>query len=149
MKVTLDEIKKWVPLAQMESATEEEFRMRIKAAMEVELPHEKLTLIPYLGEVDEVVEYASEELIGLCPVTFLPDLYKIRIRFVPDEYIPELKTVKQYFTDYFQLPISHEHLAARIHQQFGDQVQPKRLHVSLDVAVRGGIKTTVEVGVSL
>lgn len=145
MKTTLDEIKKWIPLAKMESAGEDEFRKRIQGAMEVELPHEKLTLIPYLGK-PEVVEYASEELIGLCPVTFLPDIYKIKIRFVPKEKIPELKSLKYYFLDYAELPISHEHLASRIYDQFKAQVDPKLLRVILDVAVRGGIKTTVDIG---
>lgn len=145
MKVTLAEIKKWIPLSKMESADEAEFRRRIQGAMEVELPHEDLVLIPYLGK-PETVEYASEELIGLCPVTFLPDIYKIKIRFVPNEKIPELKSLKYYFLDYAELPISHEHLASRIYEQFDKQVMPTSLHVILDVAIRGGIRTVVEIG---
>lgn len=148
MKTTLEDIKKWIPLAKMESAGEEEYQKRIRGAMEVELPHENLVLIPYIGK-PEVVEYATDELIGLCPVTFLPDIYTVKIRFIPDKHVPELKSLKYYFLDYAQLPISHEHLASRIYDQFKGQVRPKELRVILEVAIRGGIKTTVDIGSSI
>jgi len=143
--ITIADIKSWLPLAQMESADEAEFRRRIEGAMEVVLPHEKLVLIPYIGG-REVIEYKTDELIGKCPVTFLPDLYVLVIRFIPREKIPELKSLKYYLLDYADLPISHEHLAWRIYNQFRNQVDPEMLQVVLEVAVRGGIKTTIKVG---
>jgi 7-cyano-7-deazaguanine reductase len=145
MKTTLQDIANWVPLAQMESASDKVYLERIQGAMEVDLPHQDLVLIPYIGR-PELVEYSSDELIALCPVTFLPDIYKVRIRYVPGKVIPELKSLKYHFLDYAKLPISHEHLASRIYAQFKEQVQPVALHVILDVAVRGGIKTTVSIG---
>jgi NADPH-dependent 7-cyano-7-deazaguanine reductase QueF len=47
---------------------------------------------------------------------------------------------------YRDLPISHEHIQAKIYKEFMEQVQPKELKVELDVTVRGGIYTTVEFG---
>lgn len=143
--VTIEEIRQWKPLAKMESASADVFRERIKAAMEVELPNSKLVLIPYMG-VPEVVEYYSEELLGLCPVTFLPDIYKVRIRFIPDQTIPELKSLKFYLTDFRELPISHEHLASKIYTEVRAQVRPVAMSLNLRVAIRGGIETTIEVG---
>jgi len=145
MDRTMDEIRKWQPLARMEHATAEEFRRRIEAVMAVILPHAKLTVIPYIG-VPEVVEYCSEEVIGLCPVTFLPDLYKIKIRFVPDQYIPELKSLKFYLGDYRELPISHEHFASKVYTEVRAQVEPVKMGLELGVAIRGGIRTTIYVG---
>ena len=76
----------WIPLAKMESASEEVYRERIEKAYSVVLPHQILTKVPYVG-TEEIVSYQYDELIGLCPVTFLPDLYKLTLRFIPDKYV--------------------------------------------------------------
>lgn len=143
--VTMSDIKKWVPLSKMEHADEDLYRERVVGAYEVEMPHGQLVRIPYVG-TGELVQYYTEELIALCPVTFLPDHYNIRIIFKPGKYVPELKSLKYYLGDYMQLPISHEHLANKIYEEFKEQMRPKKLFVELATAVRGGIYTNIMVG---
>jgi len=135
----------WIPLAKMESASEEVYRERIEKAYSVVLPHQILTKVPYVG-TEEIVSYQYDELIGLCPVTFLPDLYKLTLRFIPDKYVPELKTLKYYLMDYLKIPISHEHIANRIYRDFLLQVKPKQLYLYMKTAIRGGIETNIEIG---
>jgi len=144
--VTMDDVRKWKPLTTMENATEAIYRQRVQDSMDVVLPHFHLVLIPYVGLVAEVVEYATDELISLCPVTFLPDINKLRIRYVPRKSVPELKALKFYLLDYRELPISHEHLAAKIYQDFHSVVGPDDLSVDIEVAIRGGITTKIHVG---
>ena len=125
----------------MESMQGKELEERILKAWNWAMP--KLTPIPYVGKIDQDVQYRYEELTGLCPVTGIQDLYTVTINFVPDKSVPELKSLKMLYLAYRNLPISHEHLQAKIFDQFKNEIDPKQLKVVLDVAVRGGIYTTV------
>jgi len=135
----------WTPLAKMESASPEVYRERIEKAYNVVLPHSNLFPVPYIG-TEEKVEYISKEIVALCPVTFLADLYELTIRFIPGEWVPELKSLKYYLMDYIKIPISHEHLANKIYNEFYKQMKPKKMYLYLKTAVRGGIETNIEVG---
>ncbi len=135
--------KKWVFGKTMESMTDGQIFERIQQALEYEIPN-KIRPLPYLGGIRETVEYISKEVVARCPVTGLIDFYTIKIRFVPNELIPELKSLKYYFIGYENLPISHEHLVAKVLKEFTKVIRPKTLHIQLTVAVRGGIETMVE-----
>jgi 7-cyano-7-deazaguanine reductase len=141
----LEEIKSWEPLNKMEDATEDIYLERIQKSYKVKLPNYSLVRIQYIGR-KEVIEYKTEELIALCPITFLPDIYKLSIKFIPDIFLPELKSLKFYFMDYRELPISHEHLASKIYVEFLEQIKPKKLYLYLETNIRGGITTNIEMG---
>lgn len=128
----------------MESMKGDELRERIEKAWSWEMP--TLTPIPYVGGIEQVVSYTYPELTARCPVTGIQDLYTVVIKFVPNECVPELKSLKMYFMAFRDLPISHEHLMAKIYNEFNMDVRPKRLEVCLDVAVRGGIHTEIKFG---
>jgi 7-cyano-7-deazaguanine reductase len=136
-----DFLKNWNSKPKMEDMSLEELSKYIQMAMEVEL--NEIIPIPYVGGIDQEVTYDYPELTALCPVTGIQDLYRIVIKFIPNEKIPELKSLKFYFLDYVSLPISHEHLQAKIFKDFKKVIEPKDLHVFLDVAIRGGIKTMI------
>ena len=140
-----EEMKSWIPLSQMDKASPEMYKERITKAYECDLPHRDFVLIPYIGK-EEIVEYDYPELIGLCPVTFYPDVYRVKIRFIPNELIPELKSLKFYYMDYTTVPISHEHLASKIYNDFVSQVRPKACYLELFTNVRGGLTTNIEIG---
>jgi len=89
------------------------------------------------------ITYEYPELIALCPMTGIPDIYTVRIIYTPDEKLPELKSLRFYFLAYKDIPILHEHLASKIFDDFKKAVKPKNLRIELDVAVRGGIRTKV------
>lgn len=129
----------------IEEMSDKELKERIHYSMTVPLKN-TIRPIPYLGEVTEIVEYSYPELIAKCPMTSIMDLYKISIRFIPNKLIPELKSLKLYLWNYQQLPISHEHLAARILSDFKKIIKPKSLYLRLEVAGRGEIFTTIRVG---
>lgn len=99
--------------------------------------------LPYTGFAERIT-YEFPELTALCPMTALPDTYTVKIEFVPDKLVPELKSLRYYFLAYRDLPIIHELLLDKIHEDFNRAVMPKELKVNLTVAVRGGIYTTIE-----
>jgi 7-cyano-7-deazaguanine reductase len=129
----------------MEGMNDKELSKRIQSVMNLEFDR-KIRPIPYVGEVKEIVNYTTEELIARCPVTGYPDTYKLTIKFIPDKLIPELKSLKFYFMEYFDVPISHEHIIAKIAKDFDTAIKPLSRQFTLKVAVRGGIETEVQIG---
>jgi 7-cyano-7-deazaguanine reductase len=137
--------KEFEYVKQIENMTDEEISQRSKSIMLSPLK-EKIRAIDYHGEEKEIIEYKYEELIAHCPMTFIIDVYRITLRMVPNSKIPELKSLKFYFWNYQELPISHEHLGAKIYKDFKKAINPKKLYIQLDTAGRGEIFTTIRLG---
>ncbi len=127
----------------IEEMSNEELEERIQKAYDYPLP--QIRAMPYVGEECTHVEYNTNELVALCPMTGIQDLYTLNITLTPDQHIPELKSLKFYLLAYKDLPISHEHLCSRIKRDLEETLSPAHLHVHLDTAVRGGIKTIIDV----
>ncbi len=92
---------------------------------------------------DYTVELFTEELTSRCPFRGLPDFYRIRIIYVPDSRLVELKSLKFYLQSFRDIGITHESLLNVIFEDLLDILQPKYLRIELDVNIRGGIKATV------
>ena len=136
-----ERMKDWKFTKKIEDMSPEETRERIREGYEYPMP--ELFIMPYLGE-DELVTYRTKDFCARCPATGIADVYDLTISFVPDGKIPELKSLKLYFNAYQDLPISHEHVASKIYEDFLNQVKPKELDLKLVAAVRGGIETIVD-----
>ena len=100
----------------------------------------------YEDDKESEIVYEYPELIALCPMTGIPDIYTVRIIYTPNKKVPELKSLRFYFLAYKDIPILHEHLANKISEDFQKAVRPRKLRVELDVAVRGGIRTKITKG---
>lgn len=132
----------WSFTKKIEDMTPEEMKERVRAGFEHPMP--KLVIIPYVGG-QEKVTYRTKDLVARCPATGISDVYELTINFEPDGQIPELKSLKLYYNAYQDLPISHEHLASKVYNDFKSQVKPKSLDLHLVTAVRGGIETIVDI----
>jgi len=96
---------------------------------------------------DHVAEFVSDELTAICPFDFGgPDYYTITIRYKPNEYVVESKSLKKYLEDYRSVEISAEALACEIHKNITNKIAPEACYICLEQARRGGIEETVEVG---
>ncbi len=98
----------------------------------------------YAGKRDIKVEIVQPEFTSLCPMTGLPDFATITIRYVPDELIVELKSLKYYLLQYRQVGIFYESLVNKILDDLVSVVKPKRMEIVGEFTPRGGIKTTVK-----
>lgn len=143
----MEEIKSWWFSKKIEDLSLSELSNRIKEVMELNLKN-KIVIIPYIGD-EEIVEYKTNELIALCPATGYPDIYTLSIKFIPNKLIPELKSFKFYLMQYLDIPISHEHLASKIYDDFNNIIKPKKLYLELQVARRGGIDTYIYKGIKI
>ncbi len=96
----------------------------------------------YQGREYEV-EIVCPEFTCVCPRTGQPDFGTIRILYVPDTSIVELKSLKLYLFSFRDHGIFHEHVTNWILEDFVAASQPIRCSVEGDFNFRGGIKTTV------
>lgn len=92
---------------------------------------------------DYTVEIFTEELTSLCPFRGLPDFYGLRIVYVPDASLVELKSLKFYLQGFRDVGITHESLLNVIFEDLLELLKPKYLKAELYVNIRGGIRTTV------
>jgi len=92
---------------------------------------------------DYTIRIRIPEFTCLCPMTGQPDFATIRIRYVPDQHLVELKSIKLYLWSYRQEGAFHEDVTNRILDDFVAAAAPRWIEVVGDFTVRGGIKTVV------
>ncbi|MSQ41108.1 MAG: NADPH-dependent 7-cyano-7-deazaguanine reductase QueF [Dehalococcoidia bacterium] len=105
-----------------------------------------LLVFPYeYPDQESEVVITTDEFTAVCPWTGLPDYGTLTLRYVPGPSLIELKSLKYYLLSYRQVGIVQEHAANRILKELAEVACPKRMTVTLDYKVRGGLHTTVTV----
>ena len=105
-----------------------------------------LETFPYeYPERDAEVEISTDEWSCVCPFSGLPDFGTLCVRYVPDAVCVELKSLKYYLTSYRNVGIYQEHAANRLLEDLVRACRPRRMEVTLDYRLRGGIHTVVTV----
>jgi 7-cyano-7-deazaguanine reductase len=84
------------------------------------------------------------EFTSVCPRTGQPDFGTITIRYTPDRWCVELKSLKNYILAYRNLGIFYENAVNRILRDFVKASKPIQAVVTGEFNVRGGMKSTVE-----
>jgi 7-cyano-7-deazaguanine reductase len=103
-----------------------------------------LEAIPYKNpEKNTWVEIKNPEFTSLCPNTGLPDFGTIYIKYVPDKYIVELKSLKYYFIQFRNTGIFYEDLSKLILNHLVKLLKPVEMVVEADFTPRGGISSKV------
>jgi 7-cyano-7-deazaguanine reductase len=83
------------------------------------------------------------EYTSLCPMSGLPDVGCITIKYRPDSKLVELKSLKYYLLQYRNVGVFYESLVNRILDDLVYVLEPKFMNVTGDFTARGGITTTV------
>jgi 7-cyano-7-deazaguanine reductase len=94
-------------------------------------------------EQESEVSIDTDEFTAVCPWTGLPDYGTLYITYVPSHSCLELKSLKYYLLSYRDVGIVQEHAANRILKDLVALCQPRRMKVTLDYKIRGGIHTAV------
>jgi 7-cyano-7-deazaguanine reductase len=97
----------------------------------------------YPGSKTDIV-YETDEFTCVCPWTGLPDFGRLAVRYIPDQKLIELKSLKYYVTSYRNVGIIQEHVVNRILQDLVKLVQPISMTIEADYRERGGIRSRVE-----
>ena len=92
---------------------------------------------------DYEILFECPEFTCLCPRTGQPDFATVTIRYVPDALCVELKSLKLYLWSFRDEGHFHEDVTNRILDDLVDLLKPRRMSVTGDFKVRGGIHTVV------
>ena len=102
---------------------------------------EGLDVVPWShGDTDAVVEFATNELTALCPITGQPDFYELTLTYRPKESLIESKSLKLYLWSFRDRGIFAEDLAATLLKDLVAACEPDEMTVNLTQQVRGGLQ---------
>ncbi len=89
------------------------------------------------------VEFTCPEFTCLCPRSGFPDFATIRIKYIPDEFCVELKSLKLYINSFRNQNVFHEDVTNIILDDLVKILDPWDIEVVGDFTVRGNIKTVI------
>lgn len=89
------------------------------------------------------VEFTCPEFTCVCPRSGFPDFATIQIRYVPDKWCVELKSLKLYINGYRNKKVFHEDVTNWILDDLLRLLDPHEIEVTGDFNVRGNIKTVI------
>lgn len=94
-------------------------------------------------ERDYRIVHTCPEFTSVCPKTGQPDFATITVDYVPDELCVELKALKLYFTAYRSQGIFYEAVVNQILDDLVTACSPRRMTITGEFNVRGGIGSVV------
>ncbi|MBE0426339.1 MAG: NADPH-dependent 7-cyano-7-deazaguanine reductase QueF [Nitrospirae bacterium] len=96
-------------------------------------------------ERDYKINILFPEFTCLCPRSGYPDFATVRINYIPDKKIIELKSLKLYLNSFRGNYISHEEVTNKIYSELEKKLKPRFLEVIGDFNPRGNVKTIIRV----
>lgn len=94
---------------------------------------------------DYEIKFVFPEFTSVCPVTGQPDFATITLTYVPDTLNVEMKSLKLYYYAFRNKGIFYEAVTNRIADDLIEKLDPRRLTLEADFAVRGGTQGIVTV----
>ncbi|MGH8581707.1 MAG: preQ(1) synthase [Gammaproteobacteria bacterium] len=92
---------------------------------------------------DYLIRMRMPEFTCLCPRTGQPDFATLDLRYVPDQYCIELKSLKLYIWSFRDQGAFHEDVTNRILDHIVAACRPRYARLRARFNVRGGIYTSV------
>ncbi len=80
-----------------------------------------------------------------CPRSGYPDFANIRLEYMPDEKVIELKALKLYINSFMDRHISHENSANEIYDKLYSNLKPRSMKIIADFNPRGNVHTVIEI----
>jgi 7-cyano-7-deazaguanine reductase len=102
---------------------------------------EQLDTVPWNhAGTDALVEFSTNELTALCPITGQPDFYELRLSYRPGPRLLESKAMKLYLWGFRDKGTFAEDLAATLLKDLVAACDPVEMTVNLTQQVRGGLQ---------
>jgi 7-cyano-7-deazaguanine reductase len=92
------------------------------------------------ADMDTLVEFSTNELTAICPVTGQPDFYELKLSYRPGTRLLESKAMKLYLWGFRDRGMFAEDLAATLLKDLVGACDPAQMTVDLTQQVRGGIQ---------
>ena len=92
-----------------------------------------------------VIDIELPEFVALCPRSGYPDFAKIKLQYIPNEKVVELKALKLYINSFMTRHISHENAANEIYDTLFKKLAPRWMKVVADFNPRGNVHTVITI----
>jgi 7-cyano-7-deazaguanine reductase len=100
---------------------------------------------PNEHEKNYTINIELPEFMAKCPRSGYPDFATIKIEYIPNKQVIELKALKLYINSFMIREISHENSANEIFDTLYSKLEPKYLKVIADFKPRGNVHTVIEI----
>jgi len=100
---------------------------------------------PNEHEKNYTINIELPEFMCLCPRSGYPDFATLKLSYVPDQKVIELKALKLYINSFIQRHISHENSANEIYDALYSKLAPKSMKLIADFNPRGNVHTIIEI----
>ncbi len=100
---------------------------------------------PNENEKNYTINIELPEFMAKCPRSGYPDFATIKLEYIPNKWVIELKALKLYINSFMHREISHENTANEIFDTLYEKLQPRYLKVIADFKPRGNVHTVIEV----
>ena len=100
---------------------------------------------PNEHEKNYTINIELPEFMAKCPRSGYPDFATIKIEYIPNKSVIELKALKIYINSFMNRYISHENSANEIFDTLFTKLEPKWLKVIADFKPRGNVYTIIEI----
>ena len=100
---------------------------------------------PNTNEKSYTINIELPEFMAKCPRSGYPDFATIKIEYVPEKLVIELKALKLYINSFMNREISHENTVNEIFDTLYEKLAPRYMKVIADFKPRGNVHTVIEV----
>lgn len=100
---------------------------------------------PNNNEKNYTINIELPEFMAKCPRSGYPDFATIKLEYIPNKLVIELKALKLYINSFMNREISHENTANEIFDTLYEKLQPRYMKVIADFKPRGNVHTVIEV----
>jgi 7-cyano-7-deazaguanine reductase len=85
------------------------------------------------------------EFMCLCPRSGYPDFATLKLSYMPNKKVIELKAIKLYINSFMYRHISHENSTNEIYDALYSKLEPKSMKLIADFNPRGNVHTVIEI----
>ncbi len=100
---------------------------------------------PNENEKNYTINIELPEFMAKCPRSGYPDFATIKLEYIPNKWVIELKALKLYINSFMNRSISHENTANEIFDTLYEKLQPRYMKIIADFKPRGNVHTVIEI----
>ena len=100
---------------------------------------------PNEHEKNYTINIELPEFMCLCPRSGYPDFATLKLSYIPDKKVIELKALKLYINSFMFRYISHENASNEIFDALYSKLKPKSMKLIADFNPRGNVHTVIEI----
>ena len=100
---------------------------------------------PNEHEKNYTINIELPEFMAKCPRSGYPDFATLKLEYVPDQKVIELKALKLYINSFMNRSISHENSTNEIYDTLYTNLKPKKMKLIADFNPRGNVHTVITI----